>query len=221
VSLGKAFEPGYQQWPIIHSRQIVIRGAWSTTMGATRFQRLYSRKDPRALRYVNQALILLMTMFQDMIRCAANQSPQGIDYRRVRPRRSVPDTTWLNTSPKSFLPWIGLGQPWWELDNSPMVLEGYNAYRLWGNVNLQLNSMTMTLSRGQNPDEVRGTGQDGMGPFNVNGTVDGAVVTLHKRYPGQSWKYRGILLPWALVGVWQGPGGIGTPDGDFCLWLVE
>src|SRR5262245_16249756 len=96
ISLGKAFELGYQQWPMIHSRQIVIRAVLSVnTMGPDLFKRLCRSDNPRALRYVNQALILLMTMFQDMIRCAANQSPQGIDYRRVLPRRSVPDTTWL------------------------------------------------------------------------------------------------------------------------------
>ncbi|KAG8981228.1 hypothetical protein FRC05_004130, partial [Tulasnella sp. 425] len=179
--------------------------------------------DPRALRFVNRALDLFMTLLQDMIRCAAEQSPQGIDYRRVFPRRTVPDTTWLTTSPKGFPLWIRpQGRSWWSLDGVTMRLEGYYAYRFFANDDTPLDApMTMTLSRDKEPNAFRGTGHDGVGSFEINGTVDGAVVTFYKNYLGLSWQYSGILLPWALVGVWHSPGEYGFPDGDFCLWLVE
>ncbi|KAG8914510.1 hypothetical protein FRC01_004033, partial [Tulasnella sp. 417] len=218
------FEPGYQQWPIVQSSHTINHRDLSVnTKVVDRFKRLCDNDDLEALRHINLALILLMNLFQHMIRCAANQSPQGIDYRRVLPRRSVPYTTWLNPSSKSLPSQIGLKrQTWWELDSGTMVLEGYYAPRWWGNGNLQLDaSMTMTLSRGQNPDEFSGTGQDGVGAFNIIGSVDGAFVTFHKHYQGWSWQYSGILLPWALVGIWQRPGSTGNPNGYFCLWLVE
>ncbi|KIO34408.1 hypothetical protein M407DRAFT_218609 [Tulasnella calospora MUT 4182] len=227
VLLGKAFEPGYQQWPIIYSSQTVNRrdlSVYNMVADRFKFKRLCRSGDPRALRYINQALIILMALFKNMIWCVANQSPQGIDYRRALPRRCLPDTTWLTTSAKNFLPWIGpQGQSWWSLDTGPMILEGYYAYHSSATGGSPLDApMTMTLLRGQNSDEFRGTGQDGVGDFSINGTVDGAVVTFHKRYqPWLSWQYSGILLPWALAGVWQRPESSGNPDGNFCLWLVE
>lgn len=224
MSLGKAFEPGYQQWPIVYSRQVAPRRDLSVNnLLAEHLKGLCESDDPGALRYVNQALILFMGLFRDMIRSVANQSPQGTDYRRVLPRRSLPSTTWFTTSPESFLPWIGpQGQSWWTLDNGTMVLQGYYAHNSFVFDNWPLEaSMTMTLSRGQKSNEFRGTGQDGVGSFRINGTVDGAVVTFLKQYQGWRWQYSGIILPWALVGIWQRPESNGTPNGDFCLWLVE
>ncbi|KAG9046183.1 hypothetical protein FS837_004895 [Tulasnella sp. UAMH 9824] len=228
MSLGKAFEPGYQQWPIIYSRRVAQRRDFSINNLVTEHLKgLFNSDDPGALRYVNLALILFMALLRDMIRSAANQSPQGIDYRRVFPQRSLPNTTWFATSSESSLPWIGpQGQSWWTSNNGTMVLQGYYAHRflIFGDWPLEA-SMTMTLSRRQNSDEFRGEGQDGAGSFTITGTSEGAVVSFFKQYQGWRWVYSGILLPWALVGIWETPGNNGNPNenpnGDFCLWLVE
>jgi hypothetical protein len=59
-----------------------------------------------------------------------------------------------------------------------------------------------------------GHGYDGVGAFVISGTVwTTGEVRFAKQYVEQhSWLYRGRLMPWGIVGCWNG--------GPFWIWKI-
>ncbi len=67
---------------------------------------------------------------------------------------------------------------------------------------------------------ITGSGNDGPGPFTIDGKYNGPRVIFTKRYPTWQWDYSGLLLPWGLVGVWGRRAG-GYPRGSFWVWTND
>lgn len=96
-----------------------------------------------------------------------------------------------------------------------------------GHLRLSLRSpMYLTFSRNVTEecsgDEIlfSASGSDSVGSFRISGTITckmGHVSATKKYNNAHSWDYHGVVLPWALVGVW-GRGQFNSWGGWWWLW---
>ncbi|KAG8985970.1 hypothetical protein FRB90_004329, partial [Tulasnella sp. 427] len=224
VSLGKASQAGYQPWPVVYSYQVISREGLSVNNYAVETLKAFcTARDFQAYLYINQALDVFIEALQEIVHRAAGQMPSHASYRRISPKLTIPDTAWLRNC-TGLIPWMGPeggpGPSWESLREQSITLEGYYSYGSFLEDDEIDNSTRMTIRAGDQPYQFVGTGHDNAGDFSIKGKIDGVFATFNKHYEGWTWQYSGIILLWALVGIWQSPGDGGLPEGTFCLWPI-
>lgn len=126
--------------------------------------------------------------------------------------------------------WLGgSGQAW--LSQPDLELVGYcsdtddpdRSSTLWAETFPEV-PMTMTLKRSTSEEGVLcGEGSGANDSLAVSGHLGGCLFVMAVSSLAKTWTYRGVFLPWALVGYWWDAEAedIETPGGEFCLWLVD
>jgi hypothetical protein len=101
-----------------------------------------------------------------------------------------------------------------ETAGPPMFLELYSVKGPTGRLPLP----------GLEPDpleriDFRGEGHDGVGAFTLSGfcNIHTGVVTATKAYPTHEWRWRGMVTPFGMAGIW----GLGPYTGWWWIWPRE